>query len=198
MVIAERYKFWGRAQHARESYHEYAAELRKLTRFCEFGSTLEDTLRDRFVCGIRDSVVCKKLLTIDALMLDVALKTAAAQEAVDREAAGLASGAGHIHALTQLKNTKPKPGATGNARRENSDCYRCGGTDHNPSKCNTTVTKALTRPSPRTIKSTQECTMHGRSGCLVLLYISLEASPLRYASTQVSLFVDTSIKFGEE
>ena len=40
--------------------------------------------------------------------------------------------------------------------------------------------------------------MHGRSGCLVLLYISLEASPLRYASTQVSLFVDTLIKFAEE
>ena len=87
------------------------------------------------MCGIRDSVVCKKLLTIDALMLDVALKTAAAQEAVDREAAGLASGAGHVHALTQSKTTKPKPGATDNARREKGDCYRCGGTDHDPSKC---------------------------------------------------------------
>ena len=67
LVIAERYRFWSRNQLASELYHDYVAELRKLARSCDFDDGLDDALCDKFVCGIRDAAVCKKLLTVDGL-----------------------------------------------------------------------------------------------------------------------------------
>jgi hypothetical protein len=46
--------------------------------FCEFGLNLNDTLRDRFVCGLRNDQIQKKLLTIRELSLDKALEIAVA------------------------------------------------------------------------------------------------------------------------
>lgn len=139
LVIAERYRFWNRVQHVGESYQDYAAELRRLARFCEFAASLEDSIRDRFVCGIRDTAVCKKLLTIDALALDVALKTAVAHETVDREAASLAGGA--VQLISDKYQAK-KRGETsaqqqrGEPKSDNSmACYRCGGKDHVAPDC---------------------------------------------------------------
>jgi hypothetical protein len=59
-----------------QQYHSlpYIAELRKLTEFCEFGLNLNDTLRDRFVCGLRNDQIQKKLLTIREFSLDKALE----------------------------------------------------------------------------------------------------------------------------
>ena len=53
MVIAEIFQFHRRAQAADESIAEFDAALRKLATHCEFGETLEEALRDRFVCGLR-------------------------------------------------------------------------------------------------------------------------------------------------
>ena len=36
---------------------EYVAELRRLTKHCEFGAYLDDALRDRFVCGLRSETI---------------------------------------------------------------------------------------------------------------------------------------------
>lgn len=144
IVIAERYRFWNRAQHAGESYLDYAAELRRLARYCDFGANLEDTMRDRFVCGIRDAAVCKKLLTNDTLTMEEALKTASAQEIVDREAATLTSGAGGVHAVksaTPAKHKQSKPASKAGASGSSSsggksfECYRCGSIDHAPANC---------------------------------------------------------------
>ncbi|XP_065190667.1 uncharacterized protein K02A2.6-like [Sycon ciliatum] len=147
LTIAERYKFWSRSQQASESFHDYAAELRRLAKTCDFGNGLEDAIRDRFVCGIRDAVVCKKLLTIDALTLETALKTAAAQEVVDREAARLmaagrsTSESSDVHAVWH-KRQPPAPrqrGKSGASASSTTDgaapCYRCGNKDHAPSQC---------------------------------------------------------------
>ena len=65
-----RFRFWNRTQNKGENYQEFVAELIRLSRNCDFGDTLEETIRDRFVCGILDSAVQKKLLTIDAPSLE--------------------------------------------------------------------------------------------------------------------------------
>jgi hypothetical protein len=70
IVIAERFRFHKRNQLQCESVNAYIAELRKLTEFCEFELNLNDTLRDRFVCGLRNDQIQKKLLTIRELSLD--------------------------------------------------------------------------------------------------------------------------------
>ena len=67
LVIAERFQFHRRTQAADESIAEFDAALRKLATHCEFGETLEETLRDRFVCGLRHEATQRRLLTEHAL-----------------------------------------------------------------------------------------------------------------------------------
>lgn len=50
--LAERYKFRHRKQKDGESISEYTAVLKKMSKTCEFGSWLEESLRDQLVCGI--------------------------------------------------------------------------------------------------------------------------------------------------
>ncbi|XP_057692499.1 uncharacterized protein K02A2.6-like [Corythoichthys intestinalis] len=52
LVIAERFRFHRRSQEEGESVTMFVAALRKLAEHCEFGDVLEDTLRDRLVCGL--------------------------------------------------------------------------------------------------------------------------------------------------
>ena len=51
-VIVERFRFNTRIRQPGESVTTFIAELRHLTRYCEFGESLKDMLRDRLVCGI--------------------------------------------------------------------------------------------------------------------------------------------------
>ncbi len=78
IVIAERFRFHKRNQKDGESINEYMAELRKLTEFCDFGAVLNDTLRDRLVCGLRNEQVQKKLLTVAELNLTKAIEISVA------------------------------------------------------------------------------------------------------------------------
>ncbi len=61
-----------------ESVAEFMAELRRLATQCEFGMNLDDSLRDRLVCGLRSS---RKLLTKADLTLKKALDLAVSMEA---------------------------------------------------------------------------------------------------------------------
>ncbi|XP_077866425.1 uncharacterized protein LOC144354629, partial [Saccoglossus kowalevskii] len=47
LIIAERFRFFKRDQHAGESVNSYVAELRRLAKSCDFGNYLNDALRDR-------------------------------------------------------------------------------------------------------------------------------------------------------
>ena len=57
-----RFHFHRRDQAADESIAEYVAELRRLSTNCKFGATLNDALRDRLVCGMRNTSAQKRLL----------------------------------------------------------------------------------------------------------------------------------------
>ena len=50
LVIAERFDFHRSIQAVGESIAEFDAALQNLETYCEFGGTLEEALRDRFVC----------------------------------------------------------------------------------------------------------------------------------------------------
>uniref|UniRef100_A0A1X7SIH3 Retrotransposon gag domain-containing protein n=1 Tax=Amphimedon queenslandica TaxID=400682 RepID=A0A1X7SIH3_AMPQE len=63
VTIAERYRFYNRSQQAGESAVQYAAELRQLAIHCRFDTFLDQALRDRFVCGLRDTAAQRKLLS---------------------------------------------------------------------------------------------------------------------------------------
>ena len=52
-VIMERFKFNKRDRGPSETVAQYIAALRRLSEHCNYGTVLEDMLRDRLVCGIR-------------------------------------------------------------------------------------------------------------------------------------------------
>ena len=46
-----------------ESLLEYLAELHRLTEHCDYSDQLEDMLRDRLVCGVKDERIQQCLLS---------------------------------------------------------------------------------------------------------------------------------------
>ena len=60
--IIKRYEFNTRKQKPTETVSEYVAALRRIAEHCEYGSTLNDMLRDRLVCGIADNRVQDRFL----------------------------------------------------------------------------------------------------------------------------------------
>ncbi len=58
----QRFKFHSRFRKPMESVAKFVSELRLLAEFCNFGTSLEEMLRDRLVCGIQNSHIQKQLL----------------------------------------------------------------------------------------------------------------------------------------
>ena len=126
LVIAECYYFRRRHQAAGETVGEFVAELRRLSTHCQFGSYLEEVLRDRFVRGLRNELMVKRQLTEADLTFIRAMEIAQGMEAAAENA----------HKLQRPMNdhTQPAPsgqrdvckidtrGQTDTTRR----CYRCG------------------------------------------------------------------------
>ena len=84
LLIAERFHFHRRDQAADESIAEYVAELRRLSTNCEFGATLNDALRDRLVCGMRNTSAQKRLLAEADLTFKKALELSQGMEAAEK------------------------------------------------------------------------------------------------------------------
>ncbi|XP_030586939.1 uncharacterized protein K02A2.6-like [Archocentrus centrarchus] len=126
LVIAERFRFHKRHQLKTESTSEYIADLRRLSEHCQFGEGLSDALRDRFVCGLHNESIQKRLLTEDNLTLNRALEIAISMETAAKDAGEL-----------QGKYTEPR--SVNKMRMQRNDksqtCYRCGKKSHDAANC---------------------------------------------------------------
>ena len=60
-LITERYKFKERRQAANETIIQFITGFKKMSEHCEFGTVLDDALRDQVIWGIRDSNIKKRL-----------------------------------------------------------------------------------------------------------------------------------------
>ena len=69
-VIYETYRFNNRDQEAGELIDTYASNLRSLSNTCNFGALKDEMIRDRIVCGVRDSSLWKKLLQVPELTFE--------------------------------------------------------------------------------------------------------------------------------
>eukprot|EP00731_Ephydatia_muelleri_P004369 Em0002g545a len=87
-VIMQRFNFNGRMQKGEEAVAEYVAELRRIAEHCEFKDTLDEMLRDRLVCGIKDTRVRRRLLAEPKLTFTKALEIAQAAELAEKGARG--------------------------------------------------------------------------------------------------------------
>ena len=63
MIISERFKFYKRDQQSNEDIAAYCIVLKQLAATCDFGTFLDQALRDRLVCGLKNEGIQRKLLT---------------------------------------------------------------------------------------------------------------------------------------
>ena len=75
-VIMQRFEFHNRTQTDAESAADYLAALRRLAAECKFGTVLDETLRDRLVCGINNPAAQRKMLSDNTLTLEKAIAIA--------------------------------------------------------------------------------------------------------------------------
>ena len=127
--IVQRFHFNTRTQKEGETVAAFLAELRRLSEHCEYGETLDDMLRDRLVCGIRDIRVQRHLLAESKLTLKKAFEMAQGAELADKHSKALhkqpPSTSPGVNRVATF--TKPKALAT-------APCTRCGG-KHSPKTC---------------------------------------------------------------
>ncbi|KAM7296545.1 uncharacterized protein ISCGN_021703 [Ixodes scapularis] len=110
-VIVQRFSFHKRSQQPGEDIAEFVADLRRLSEHCEFGVFLEDMLRDRLVCGVRDEGLQRRLLAESTLDFKKAYDKAVAAEYATRQTEnirGALPAASDLHRMDQVpKGAKP-------------------------------------------------------------------------------------------
>ena len=120
-AIVQRFRFHSRTQKEGETVAEFIADLRKLSEHCKFADTLDDMLRDRLVCGIRDARIQRRLLAEPDLTFKKAFDLAQASETAEKNSKQLHQQPSPqpVHALSRPRNP---------TRQHNTvSCYRCGG-----------------------------------------------------------------------
>lgn len=144
-VLSERYSFRARKQQNGETVAEYVAALKGLATTCEFGSTLDEQLRDQLVYGITSKELRTKLLSAAygeklkwAKVMDIvhnfesttsSLKTI---QQTPLRTDSVSSYKGKAHARQKDSERKQKPHA---ASGGDNACYRCQREGHSPANC---------------------------------------------------------------
>ncbi|XP_040077025.1 uncharacterized protein LOC120849006 [Ixodes scapularis] len=129
-VIGERAKFHRRSQTEDESISEFVAEIRRLAQTCVFGNFLDESLRDRFVCGLRRVDIQRHLFSEDKhLTFQKAVERALSLEAAVKNASATHSRSDSAAELNKLRSSGPKP------RVITAHCSRCGSPKHKATTC---------------------------------------------------------------
>lgn len=126
-IIVQRYKFNTRVRGNDESISTFMAELRALSEHCEFGSSLDEMLRDRLVCGVNEDHIQRRLLAEPILDLKRALGIAHGMETAAKDVRDLKG--------EMTSKNQPMNKLYGGHSDKHKECYRCGGTTHDHTKC---------------------------------------------------------------
>ena len=139
-LITERFHFHKRNQATGESIADYIAKLRRLASRCSFPRDyLDDTLRNRFVYGLRSESIQKSLLSAEDLSLSNVVAKAQSLETAHRNAQALKhSGSLPVSkvygsSLTPKSFTRRASNEPQAAGRK--PCHRCGKTGHTGQDC---------------------------------------------------------------
>ena len=114
-------EFFKCAQLKGESIAEFMAELQWLAKTCNFGDYLDTTIRDQFMCRLKDTKCQKQLLCMVDLMAAVAMQKALAAEVVTLEAKAMQEPQQVTEEMHKLS--------------KEFKCYRCGKQGHNAVEC---------------------------------------------------------------
>lgn len=125
LLIAERFRFYKRNQEEGETVTMFVAALRKLAEHCEFKEdSLNDAIRDRLVCGLRNEATQRKLLTESNLTLARAVEISVSMEMAAKEAQQLSAATAKVMKIASAEDSSA-----------NRPCTRCGKQGHPASEC---------------------------------------------------------------
>lgn len=132
----QRFKFNSRTRKAGESVAEYLSQLRALAEYCNYGESLDIMLRDRFVCGIENKSMQRKMLTESELTLTKAVDIALSIEAAEKDTQMLGEATVQVQKIIKVKSF-PKQSCPSSQQRlgPKCDCNCCGGKDHSAQQC---------------------------------------------------------------
>ena len=135
LEVSERYRFNQCVQGAHETVADFLATLRRLSKYCEFGTTLDKMLRDRFIVGLRSEAMRKRLLGERDLTLDKSVEIAKGMELAAKDAAAIgpsqSTSSSQLHVLRQ----KSKSSFSQKPAHVSSSCFRCHGSSHQAESC---------------------------------------------------------------
>ena len=83
-MIVQHYHFNSHQCGTSETVAEYVAALLKLAKYCNFGNTLDEMLRDRLVCGIAKAAIEKCLFTEPELIFTKSVTIAQAVKLAEK------------------------------------------------------------------------------------------------------------------
>ena len=83
----------------------YITKLRHLSEYCEFGSTLNEMLSDKLVCGVEEPKIQQRLLAEPDLSFDKAFELTLASESADKNAKDLQPTA--LPTVNRVQHKKP-------------------------------------------------------------------------------------------
>ena len=132
LQLAERFRFYKRTQREGETVLTYVADVKKLATHCNFGANLNEVLRDKLVCGLRNVQIQKRLYSEAKLKYSKALEIAVAMETAIRDASELQSelqSEPRVDKISDNSTPPPPPNPTPKI------CYRCGGDSHTIHNC---------------------------------------------------------------
>jgi len=132
LEMAERSLFYAAVQNQNESVAEFFSRLKRLAKFCNFGTHLDEMLRDRLALGCRSIEARRKLLQTDKLTLKMARDTLDVFEAVEGTKVEFFSTPNEVHDSKFSKGKRPIT----SSKQSNKRCFRCGRAGCNvPEKC---------------------------------------------------------------
>ncbi|CAG9126955.1 unnamed protein product [Plutella xylostella] len=137
--LAERFRFRQCRQRDDQTVAVFVAELKKAARFCEFGSHLDDCMRDQFVCGLRSDGTRQRLFAETKIDFAKAVQIATTIEAAERDAHAVeACSAGRVAtaAAAEAREARSRePGASSLHHARAAECSACGDTRHRWADC---------------------------------------------------------------
>ena len=121
-VIVKRYRFKSRTRRSGESIAESLADLRHLSRHCEYAAITDAMIRDRLVCGVNDVGIQRKLLAEIGLTLKKVTAIASGMEMAAKESSAI-SGPREVHGLDHGRGRKEVGFRWGDRRHKVPDCH---------------------------------------------------------------------------
>ena len=131
--IVERFRFNTCERKETQTTGDYVAELRKLSEFCNYNNKLDEHIRDRLVCGIKDNRIERRLLSEGDFNLQKALEICWAMEQAERNMVILERVPEPLP-IHFMKNKEVKQKYNQNSNNQ-TKCMICGRTGHENSEC---------------------------------------------------------------